>query len=113
MFAIQPTNRLYPSNKYIGVRPDSNLPYPVYEGSANFPKEIYDFKTKEAALAYLAKILDREGIDLGTLITSQIVDLMLISNADKFYIIEYEIVDDKIKVLNSYLQPQFTRKGWY
>lgn len=113
MFAIQPSNRLYKDNRYIGVRKDSDLPYIIYEGNADFPQDIHDFGTKDAALEYLTKIMNRDGIDVFKLTTSQVVDLSLVDNADKYYIIEYEIIENKLKVINSYLQSQFTRKGWY
>lgn len=113
MFAIQPINKFYTNKRYVGIRANSNLPYPVYDGNPDCPKDIHGFETKESALDYLTKFVNREGIDVVKLSISEIVDISLINNSNQFQIIEYEIEDNKLKVLNTYPQPQFTREGWY
>ena len=113
MFAIQPINKFYTNKRYIGVRSDTNLPYPVYEGNPDFPASIHGFETKEAALDYLTKFINREGIDVLKLSISQIVDISIINNSNQFTIIEYSISEGKFNIINTFPQPQFTREGWY
>lgn len=113
MFAIRPTNRFYKINRYVGIRSDTNLPYLVYEGNSDFPGSIHDFGTLEAAKLYLKKIVEHIDIDVTELSTSQMVDLALVNNANKFDIIEYTIVDNKLCITATHPQPQYNRKDWY
>ena len=113
MFAIQPSNRLYKDKRYVGIRKDTGLPYLIYEGNPDYPKDIYGFATKQEALVYLNKIIYREDINVSELTTSQIVDLTLVNDADKFYVVDYEIADNTMCVHTTELQDEFTRKGWY
>ena len=112
MYAIQCINRLYKGTKYVGLR-DTGLPYPVFDGNTDCPKDIHDFGTKEAAEAFLAKFLKRENIDLSQLSTSEVVDIALVNNANKFQIIKYHIDNDNVVVDEKYELPQFNRKDWY
>lgn len=109
MFAIESICKTQKSRKFFGLR-ETNLPYPVYDGSANYPKDIFGFTNYDEALAYLTKFINREGIDIMQLSTSQVVDLMLANNATKFQIVEYVIENDKINIIKEYPLPQFTRK---
>lgn len=114
MFAIRPTNRFYKTNRYVGVRSDTKLPYLVYEGNSDFPGSIHDFGTLEAAVSYLTKtIVNRDDIDIASLSPSQMVDLSLVNNANKFDIIEYSIQNNTLEIINTFPQPQFSRKDWY
>lgn len=113
MFAIQPINRFYKNVRYVGIRKETNLPYLVYEGNPDCPRDIHDFGTLESAIEYLTKFINRENINVSELSTSQMVDIALVNNSNKFDIIEYHIEDDKIKVINTYPQSQFNRKDWY
>lgn len=113
MFAIQPINRFYSTKRYVGVRPDSNLPYLVYESNSDYPNSIHGFTTYNDALSYLTKIVNREDLDVCNLTTSQTIDLVLVDNANKFDIIEFEIAEGQLKILNTYPQTQFSRKDWY
>lgn len=113
MFAIQPTNRFYKEHRYVGVRSDTELPYLIYETSQGFPNDIHDFETLEAAKLYLKKIVEHIDIDVTKLSTSQMVDLALVNNANKFDIIQYTIEDNKLCITATYPQPQYSRKDWY
>ena len=113
MFAIQPINKFYKEIKYLGVRKDTGLPYPVYGSDPDCYKKIKDFETKESAIEFLTKFISRDNIDVTNLSISQIVDISLVNNANQFQIIEYEIENNSIKVTNTYPQSQFTREGWY
>ena len=110
MFGIQCNNKLYKENRYIGIR-DTNLPYLIYEGNLDYLKNIHPFNTKDEALSYLTRIINREGIDICELTTSQIVDLTLVNNNTSYQIIEFEIDDNKLKVIERHKLPQFSRKS--
>lgn len=112
MFAIQPINKYYQNNRYVGLRKDTNLPYLVYEGNPDFPNDVYGFNTAHEALTYLEKFISHEGLDIENITTAQVIDLALVNNANKFQIIEYDINDGKFTILNTYPQPQFNREGW-
>ena len=109
MFAIQPINKLYKTKRYVGINSETKIPYLVYEGNSDYPTAIHDFGTRESALDYLTKFIYRENIDINSLPTSQVIDVVLVNNANQFDIIEYDIVEGEFKVLNTYRQPQFNR----
>jgi len=113
MFAIHPINKFYTNKRYVGIRKDTQLPYPVYEGNPDFPASIHGFETKEEALKYLTKFINREGIDVLKLSISEMVDISIINNSNQFNIIEYSIDDGKLNIINTFPQSQFTREGWY
>jgi len=112
MFAIECINKFYKYHRYVGLR-DTNLPYLVYEGNSDCPKDIHDFQTKENAEKYLANFISRENIDVMKLGISEMVDIALVNNSNKFSILEYSIDNDKLVVVNEYPQDQFTRKEWW
>ena len=108
MFAIQCINKLYSYNRYVGLK-DSGKPQIVYEGSDNYLEAIRSFEDKKSAEEFLIKILTREGMNLESLSVSDVVDLCLIGNSTEFKIIEYNIQDNKLEILNSYLlDPSYT-----
>ncbi len=113
MFAIQPINKFYSTVKYVGIHSDTKLPYIVYATNPNCPKDVYYFGTLEAAVDYLNKFINRENIDINNLTTSQTIDIYLVNNANQFDIVEYEIVDDKMKIISIHTQQQFNRDSWY
>lgn len=112
MFVIQPINRLYKENKYVGIR-ESGLPYPIYETSKGYPSAIHDFESKEAAESFLIKFVNHENIDISELSASQMVDIALVNNANKFQILKCKIENNKLVVEETYQLPQFSRKDWY
>ena len=113
MFAIQPINKFYSTVKYVGIHSDTKLPYIVYATNPNCPKDVHGFKTLEEAVDYLTKFINRENIDISSLTTSQIVDISLVNNANQFDIVEYEVVEGKMKIISSHTQKQFNRDNWY
>ena len=102
MFAIQCTNKLYSYKRFVGLKA-SGKPQIVYEGSSNYPEAIHGFEDKKSAEEFLIKIITREGVDINTISSADIVDYALITNSTEFRIIEYNIQDDKLEILNSYL----------
>lgn len=112
MFAIQCINKFYKYSRYIGLH-DSGLPFLVYEGNSNFPHSVHDFASKENAADYLAKFISRENIDVSKISISEMVDISLVNNSNKFTIIEYSIDNNKLVVVKEYPQDQYTRKEWY
>lgn len=109
MFAIQPVNKLYKTKRYVGINSETNIPYLVYEGNDDYPEAIHDFGTLKAALDYLTKFINRENFDINALSPSQVVDVVLVNNANQFNIVEYTIDEGELKISNTHKQPQFNR----
>ena len=102
MFMIQCTNKLYSYKRFVGLKA-CGKPQIVYEGSDNYLKAIHGFKDKKSAEEFLIKIITREGVDLETISPADVIDYALISSSTEFRIVEYNIQDDKLEVINSYL----------
>ena len=113
MFAIQPINKFYSTVKYVGINNETKVPFVVYANNPNCPKDVYDFGTLESAVDYLTKFIHRENVDVNHLTTSQLVDVSLVNNANQFDIVEYEVVEGKMKIISIHTQTQFNRDSWY
>ena len=113
MFAIQPINKFYSTVKYVGINNETKVPFVVYANNPNCPKDVYGFETLKDAVDYLTKFIHRENVDINHLTTSQLVDVSLVNNANQFDIVEYEVVDSKMKIISTHTQTQFNRDSWY
>lgn len=112
MYAIQPINKFYITNRYVGLY-KNNLPYLVYEGNEDFPQAIHGFYRLDSAIKYLTNFINRTEIRNLKLTTAEVVDIALVNNANKFQIVKYHIDGNEMKIDEIFPQPQFTRKEWY
>lgn len=87
-------------------------PYLTYEGLADYPNNIKQFKLASSAKNYLKSILNRENLDITKLSINQRIELIRVNNNNKYFIVKCHIDDSgKFAVESKEVVSEFT-KNW-